>query len=167
VLEHATTAAAIECVKNLGETVAATITAHHLDLTVDDWAGRNHNFCKPVAKYPHDREALRQVVREGHPRFFMGSDSAPHPRSAKESACGSAGIFTSPMLLPYLADCFDRLGCIERLADFTSAFGCRFHGLAPLTEKIRLVKDKTVVPESYGNVVPYRAAQTLSWKIES
>ena len=167
VLEHATTAAAIDCVKSLGNTVAATITAHHLDLTVDDWAGRNHNFCKPVAKYPHDREALRQVVREGHPRFFMGSDSAPHPRCAKESACGCAGVFTSPMLLPYLADCFDRLGCIENLADFTSVFGCRFHGLTPLNERIRLIKDKTAVPEAYGEVVPYRAAQTLGWKVDN
>eukprot|EP00128_Syssomonas_multiformis_P007862 Colp12_sorted_trinity150504_noHs@33988 len=74
VLEHVTTAAAVEKVKSLGETVASTITAHHLDLTVDDWAGKNHNFCKPVAKFPSDRDALRSVVIEGHPRFFLGSD---------------------------------------------------------------------------------------------
>ncbi len=167
VLEHATTAAAIECVKNLGNTVAATITAHHLDLTIDGWAGKNHNFCKPVAKYPHDRDALRQVVCEGHPRFFMGSDSAPHPRSAKEAACGCAGVFTTPMLLPYLADCFDRFGCINKLADFTSTFGHNFHGLPASNGTITLQKQKQTVPETYDAVVPYRAGETLGWSIQT
>jgi len=165
VLEHATTAAAIECVKKLGKTVAATITAHHLDLTVDDWAGRNHNFCKPVAKYPHDRDALRQVVCEGNPKFFLGSDSAPHPRCAKEAACGCAGVFTTPLLLPYLADCFDRLGCLDRLANFTSTFGHNFHGLPALDGTITLQKQNQIVPETYSSVVPYRAGETLSWSI--
>ncbi len=165
VLEHATTAAAVECVKGLGDSVAATITVHHLDLTVDDWAGRNHNFCKPVAKYPHDREALRKVVSEGHPRFFLGSDSAPHPQSAKESACGCAGVFTSPILLPCLADVFDRIGSLDRLADFTSTFGHQFHGLPPLEGSITLQKRETVVPEAYGDIVPYRAGQTLTWGV--
>jgi dihydroorotase len=165
VLEHVTTAAAVECVKRLGDTVAATVTAHHLDLTVDDWAGRNHNFCKPVAKYPHDRDALRAAVCEGHPRFFLGSDSAPHPRSRKEAACGCAGVFTMPLLLPYLADCFDRLGCLDRLQDFTSTFGRAFHGLPQVGETITLQKTETVVPASYGDVVPYRAGETLAWAI--
>jgi len=163
VFEHATTVAAIECVKSLGDTVAATITAHHLDLTVDDWAGKPHNFCKPVAKYPHDRAALRQIVSEGHPRFFLGSDSAPHPRSAKEAACGCAGVFTTPLLLPYLADCFDRLGCINKLADFTSTFGHNFHGLPASKGTITLQKQKQTVPETYNTVVPYRAGETLGW----
>ncbi len=163
VLEHVTTAAAVECVKGLGETVAATVTAHHLDLVADDWAGRNHNFCKPVAKYPHDRDALRQVVSEGHPRFFMGSDSAPHPRSAKEAACGCAGVYSTPLLMPYLADCFDRLGYLDRLAAFTSTFGAAFYGLSPSESTVTLEKRDTVVPDSYGDVVPYRAGQTLSW----
>jgi dihydroorotase len=165
VLEHVTTAAAVDCVRRLGDTVAATVTAHHLDLTVDDWAGQNHNFCKPVAKYPHDRDALRQVVCDGHPRFFMGSDSAPHPRSAKESACGCAGVFTSPLLLPYLADTFDRLGCLERLADFTSTSGRHFHGLPATEGVVTLERRDSVVPVAYGDVVPYRAGQTLSWAL--
>jgi dihydroorotase len=167
VLEHATTAAAIKCVKSLGDCVAATITAHHLDLIVDDWAGKNHNFCKPVAKYPHDRDALRQVVSEGHPRFFLGSDSAPHPRNAKEAACGCAGVFTTPLLLPYLADCFDRLGCLDRLADFTSTFGHKFHGLPAVAGTITLIKENQVVPESFSTVVPYRTGETLSWTIKT
>ena len=166
VLEHATTVAAIECVKSLGETVAATITAHHLELTVDDWAGKNHNFCKPVAKYPHDRDALRKIVNEGHPRFFMGSDSAPHPRSTKEAACGCAGIFTAPLLLPYLADCFDKLGCLDKLAGFTSTFGSNFHGLPTSDDTITLAKENQIVPDSYKDVVPFRAGETLNWTIK-
>jgi len=165
VLEHVTTADAVACVESLGETVGATVTAHHLDLTADDWAGRNQNYCKPVAKYPHDRDALRRVVSEGHPRFFLGSDSAPHPRSAKEAACGCAGVFTSPLLMPYLADTFDRLGCLDRLADFSSRFGHEFHKLAAPSEEITLTRDETMVPDAYGDVVPYRAGQTLAWRL--
>ncbi len=166
VLEHVTTAAAVETVRALGATVGATITAHHLDLMVDDWAGRNHNFCKPVAKYPADRAALRAVVREGHPRFFLGSDSAPHPREAKECASACAGVFTSPLLLAYLADTFDGLGCLDRLADFASGFGARFYGQAPSTETVRLVRRPQRVPAAYGPVVPYRAGDTLNWSLE-
>ncbi len=165
VLEHVTTASAVECVRGLGDTVAATVTAHHLDLTVDDWAGQNHNFCKPVAKYPHDRDALRETICEGHPRFFLGSDSAPHPRSAKEAACGCAGVFTSPLLLPYLADCFERLGCLDHLAEFTSSFGRAFHGLSALEGSVTLERQAAEVPAAYGDVVPYRAGQTLAWRI--
>lgn len=166
VLEHVTTANAVEAVKALGPTVAATITAHHLDLTVDDWAGRNHNFCKPVAKYPADRAALRAVVQSGHPRFFLGSDSAPHPRNAKECASACAGVFTGPLLLSYLADTFEGLQCLDRLADFTSTFGARFYGLTPSAETIRLVRRACPVPAAYGPVVPYRAGATLGWSVE-
>lgn len=165
VLEHVTTAEAVACVKALGKTVAATVTAHHLDLTADDWAGKNHNFCKPVAKYPHDREALRAVVREGHPRFFLGSDSAPHPRQAKEAACGCAGVFTSPLLLPYLADCFERIGALDRLTDFCSVFGRTFHGLKPLAGEMTLERAEQIVPATYGDVVPYRSGQMLAWRL--
>ena len=165
VLEHVTTAEAVACVKSLGDRVGATITVHHLDLVVDDWAGKNHNFCKPVAKYPHDRDALRQVVRDGHPRFFLGSDSAPHPRSAKEAACGCAGVFSSPLLIPYVADCLDRLGCLEQLPAFTASRGTAFYDLPILPGEITLEKRETLVPDAYGDVVPYRAGQTLSWSL--
>jgi dihydroorotase len=165
VLEHVTTAEAVDCVLALGDSVAASITVHHLDLTIDDWAGSNHNFCKPVAKYPHDRDVLRRVVCEGNPKFFLGSDSAPHTRQAKEGARGAAGIFTTPLLMPYLADCFDRLGCIERLADFSSTFGRRFHGLPAPSENITLINEPQIVPDIYGDVVPYRAGQQLQWKL--
>lgn len=165
VLEHVTTAEAVSCVKSLGKTVAATVTAHHLELTVDDWAGKNHNFCKPVAKYPHDREALRSVVREGHPRFFLGSDSAPHARSKKESACGCAGVFTSPLLLPYLADCFERIGCLDRLQGFCCEYGWRFHGLSAPDGEITLERVPQTVPDAYADVVPFRRGETLAWRL--
>ena len=92
----------METVKACGESVACTITAHHLDLTIDKVVGMNHNFCKPVAKYPADRQALVGVIKEGHPRFFLGSDSAPHPKDLKEAACACAGVFTSAYLMQYL-----------------------------------------------------------------
>lgn len=165
VLEHITTAAAVTKVKELGSTVAATITPQHLDLTVDDWAGKNHNYCKPVAKYPSDREALRQVVQEGHPKFFLGSDSAPHLRSDKETACACAGIFSAPLLLPYLADTFEKLNCLAKLKDFCSTFGREFYNLPPLNRKITLKKLKQKVPAEYNHVVPYRAEEELNWSI--
>ena len=165
VLEHVTTREAVACVQALGNTVGATITAHHLELTVDDWAGHNHNFCKPVAKYPHDREALRAVVAAGHPRFFLGSDSAPHPRSAKEGACGCAGVYTAPLLAAYLADTFETMGCLERLASFCCEFGHRFYGLPAPTGSLVLEKREQVVPGAYAGVVPFRAGETLRWSI--
>jgi len=167
VLEHVTTAEAVERVEALGETVGATITAHHLELVADDWAGRSHHFCKPVAKYPHDREALRRVVREGHPRFFLGSDSAPHPRDRKETAEACAGVFTSPLLLPYLADTFDRLGMLDRLEEFATGHGRRFYDLAPQEERVTLRRRETPVPGAYGDVVPFRAGATLRFAVEA
>lgn len=165
VMEHVTTAAAVDTIMSLGNTVAATITVHHLDMIVDDWAGRNHNFCKPVAKYAHDRAALQYVVRKGHERFFLGSDSAPHPRGAKECADACAGVFTAPLLLAYLADTFDRLGCIDRLADFTSTFGRRFYNLPPHKTTVTLSRKMQTVPECFGTVVPYRAGEALAWTL--
>ncbi len=165
VLEHVTTAAAVACVKELGEKVGATITAHHLDLIVDDWAGRNHNYCKPVAKYPHDRDALREVVSSAHPRFFLGSDSAPHPRSAKEGACGCAGVFTAPLLLPYLADTFERIGMLDRLHDFGCVFGRTFYALPAPQGRVILEKTEQIVPDEYDGVVPYRAGERIGWRI--
>lgn len=165
VLEHVTTRQGVEMVKALGDTVAATVTAHHLELTADDWADCIHNFCKPVAKNPDDRQALRDVVSEAHPRFFLGSDSAPHPREAKECEAGMAGVFTSALLLPYLADSFDAMGCLERLADFVSVFGRRFYGLPESPETVVLQRREQQVPNSYGSVVPFRAGDKLAWSM--
>eukprot|EP00127_Corallochytrium_limacisporum_P006732 Clim_evm2s235 gene=Clim_evmTU2s235 len=172
VLEHATTADSVECVKRLGPNVACTITAHHLDLFIDMWAGRNHNFCKPVAKHPHDRKALQEAVKSGNPKFFLGSDSAPHPKSDKEAKIACAGVFTTPHLLCYLADTFERLGCLDKLQDFTSTFGSTFYDVKPLEGTVTLVRQPCRVPEEYpyGNggdaVVPYRAGETLNWSVK-
>lgn len=177
VLEHVTTAAAVEKVKELGPTVAATITIHHLELTVDDWAGQNHNFCKPVAKYPSDRNALCEVARSGHPKFFLGSDSAPHALNMKETACACAGIFTTPLLMPYLVSVFEDLNCLDKLKDFCCTFGSKFYGLPESQENITLEKISQKVPSEYQlensnmpiaerSVVPYRAGGELSWRMK-
>jgi dihydroorotase len=165
VLEHVSTAAAVALVRRLGPMVAATITPQHLCLTVDDWAGRNHHFCKPVAKYPADRDALCAVVGEGHVRFFLGSDSAPHPRGAKECAQAHAGVFSSPLLLPYLADRFDEIGCLDRLPDFAARFGREFYGLPALDATVTLVRRPLCVPQDYGDIVPLHSGRMLRWQM--
>ncbi|KAJ2705907.1 dihydroorotase [Coemansia spiralis] len=173
VLEHATTRAAVECVKALGDTVGCTITAHHLFLTVDDWAGQPHHFCKPVAKFPSDRAALRDVVASGHPRFFLGSDSAPHPRHAKQGERPAAGVFTTPVLIPLLATLFETLGCLPRLEGFVSTHGRAFYQLpAPGDATITLTRTAALkVPAAYTvggqqeTVVPFMAGAELAWSI--
>ncbi|CAO1620553.1 unnamed protein product [Parajaminaea phylloscopi] len=140
VLEHATTRAAVEAVKACGDTVACSITAHHLELIVDDWAGKPLNFCKPVAKWPDDRKALREVIASGHPRFFLGSDSAPHPLANKypsaathggaeamASCACAAGVYTSVVLVPLCAHLLESFGALHRLEDFVSNFGRQFY----------------------------------------
>ncbi len=167
VLEHMTSAEAVEYVKNCdSEYLAASITVHHLDLVVDDWAGKIHNFCKPVAKFPVDRQALRDIVKSGNPKFFLGSDSAPHMRELKETACGCAGVYTAPYLAPYLADVLERIGCLDRLVDFATVFGAQFYGLEPQKKTFILTKKPTVVDSEIHGVVPFRAEETLSWGIE-
>lgn len=197
VLEHATTRAAIKTVKSLGDTVACTITAHHLALTVDDWAGQGWNYCKPVAKFPDDREALRKVVLEGaishimitalcssltsgHPRFFLGSDSAPHPPQTKsttspEKGC-AAGIYTSPILLPLVAHLLESFGALDKLSGFVCTFGRAFYkveGPRGVGEIIlrKIDKEAYVVPECLESggltVVPFWAGKKLGWRIET
>jgi len=176
VLEHATSRAAVECVRSLGDTVACTITAHHLALTVDDWAGQSWNFCKPVAKTPHDRLALQEIIREGHPQFFLGSDSAPHPSASKSTASPdqpcAAGIFTSPILLPLVAHILDSFGAIDRLVDFTSTFGRKFYQREVSADTSTVVLKKTPMKiqaeftSGDQTLVPFLAGKTLDWSID-
>ncbi|KAJ3375902.1 hypothetical protein GGF31_003107 [Allomyces arbusculus] len=182
VLEHVTTKDAVDLVASMGPTVACTVTVHHLYLTVEDWAGLPHGFCKPVAKTFADRTALREIVRSGHPRFFLGTDSAPHPRHAKESARAPAGLFTSMHPLPYLAHLFHQLDMLPRLPEFACKYGREFYGLAlPETGSVTLthvpVEEGITIPEvimvegmvgpngAPVEVVPFLAGQTLPWKI--
>ncbi|KIY63435.1 Dihydroorotase [Cylindrobasidium torrendii FP15055 ss-10] len=181
VLEHATTRAAVEAVKSCGNTVACTITAHHLALTVDDWAGQSWNYCKPVAKYPDDRAALREVIAEGHPRFFLGSDSAPHPPHSKSNSTPShgcaAGIYTQPILLPLVAHVLESFGHLDKLEGFVSTFGRKFYAreAASTVPKVVLRKvqeeEGRIVDEVYAvgeqRVVPFWAGKGLRWEIVS
>jgi len=169
VLEHVTSAAACQCVKDLGPTVAATITDHHLELTLNDVVGsrlRPHHFCMPVAKRPSDRAALIQCVAEGHPRFFSGSDSAPHLRQDKECSSGCAGIFSAPVHLPFLAWRFSQWGLAHRLQPFTSCFGREFYRLPENGRKVRLVCEPFLVPAEFNGIVPFLAGQTLPFRLE-
>jgi dihydroorotase len=165
ILEHTTTKEAVELVKRLPSNVAATITVHHLELTVDNWAGQNHNFCKPVAKYPIDKQALIEAVRSGNPKFFLGSDSAPHKKEMKETACGCAGVFTASYMMPYLADVLERNDCLDMIKDFSSTFGANFYKIPLQTKTFDLVKAKSIVNAEINGVVPFKAGQNIGWKI--
>ena len=170
VLEHATTADAIDTVLSLPGNVAATITAHHIRITLDDVIGDKlnpHLFCKPIAKRPADRDALIKAATSGNPKFFLGSDSAPHPVASKECACGAAGVYTAPVLLPSLAEAFENAGRLDRLESFTSQFGAEFYRL-PLNEgHVELARESWTVAAEYGGVVPFMAGHTFSWKVRS
>ena len=175
VLEHLSTAAAVRAVESLPETVAATITAHHLTLTLDDVVGdllQPHHFCKPIPKRPEDRLALIEAATGGNPKFFFGSDSAPHPKGAKERAGGCAGVFSAPVALPTLAEVFEGRGRLDRLEGFVSKHGARFYGLLErpygMKERgtITLRKEPWTVPDRIDKrFVPFRAGQTLGWKV--
>lgn len=173
VVEHITTEAAVCTVRRLPDTVAATITVHHLLITGDHVLGelngrtaiRPHFYCLPVAKRPEDRDALVRAAISGEPNFFFGSDSAPHPVHAKECAEGCGGIFTAPVALPLLVDLFEAQGATDRLEDFVSRFGAAFYGL-PLNEgAVGLIRETWTVSDKYGDVVPFRAGNTLAWRV--
>jgi len=169
IMEHITTAAAVEFLDRF-ENVAATVTLHHLLITLDDVAGgllRPDLFCKPIAKTPSDREALRQAVFGGHPRLLFGSDSAPHPRHKKECCGCAAGVFSAPVALPALAQLFEEAECLERLPDFVSANALRFYRITPPAKTVRLERVAWQVPEQYETVRPFLAGTTLSWRVET
>lgn len=168
VLEHATTVDAIEMVRGLPANVAASITLHHLRLTLDDVVGDKlspHHFCKPIAKRPSDRDALVEAVLSGNSKFFLGSDSAPHTVQSKECDCGAAGVYTAPVLLPALAEFFDEHGRLDLLEAFTSSHSNAFYKLSPTTSKITLTESDWEVPREIDGVVPFRAGQRLGWKV--
>ena len=174
VLEHVTTEAAINAVLACGSTVAATITVHHIDLTISDVVGNNLNFCKPVAKLGSDRDAIRRAIQSGNAKFFFGSDSAPHLLAKKQNHCGCpAGIFTQPSIAQYLADAFDRLGCLDKLENFACKYGSDFLNLPPRPQPVRqisLQRSPFKVPESFavdgeGEIYPFRAGQELAYTL--
>lgn len=168
VMEHITTAAAVEMLDKY-ENLYATITAHHLMITLDDVAGgmlRPHLFCKPIAKRPEDRSALLNVALHAHPKVMFGSDSAPHPKHAKESCGCGAGVFTAPIALQLLCEIFEAHNKLDNLQAFVSDNAQRIYGICPDFKEVVLVKHDFIVPEIYGEVVPMNAGETLKWSIE-
>jgi dihydroorotase len=172
VVEHATTRHAVQFVEVTGPNVAATITAHHLLLNRNSlFVGgiRPHHYCLPVLKREEHREALVEAAISGNPKFFLGTDSAPHPRRDKEAACGCAGIYTAHAAIELYATAFEEAGALERLEGFASEFGPRFYGLPPNEERITLVREEWRAPErvAFGaeELVPLRAGESIPWKL--
>ncbi|HUE09875.1 MAG TPA: dihydroorotase [Steroidobacteraceae bacterium] len=172
VFEHITTARAAEFVLGSRAGVAATITPQHLlDNRNAIFSGgiKPHFYCLPILKRERDRQALVAAATGGSPRFFLGTDSAPHERSTKESACGCAGMFTAHAALELYAEAFEQAGRLDRLQSFASHFGADFYGLPRHSDTITLVKEPWVPPESYdfgnGAVVPYRSGEAVAWRL--
>jgi dihydroorotase len=176
VLEHVTTKQGVQFVQDSGPRIAATITAHHLlhnrnSLLVGGL--RPHFFCLPVLKREEHRKALLEAATSGSPKFFLGTDSAPHPRNQKESACGCAGCYTAHAAIELYAEAFERSGHKEwpkLLELFASVNGPRFYGLPPNEETITLDRREWTVPDSYpfgdSVVIPLRAGESLCWKLQ-
>jgi dihydroorotase len=172
VLEHVTTREAVQFVEVTGPNVAATITAHHLLLNRNAlFLGgiRPHHYCLPVLKREEDREALVEAAVSGNPKFFLGTDSAPHARAAKETACGCAGIYTAHAAIELYAIAFEEAGALDKLEGFASEFGARFYGLPVNSERITLLREDWKIPErlAFGGdqLVPLRAGESIPWKL--
>ena len=172
VLEHVTTADGVGFVRGSRDGVAATITAHHLLLNRNalfDGGLRPHHYCLPVLKRERHRAALVDAATSGDKRFFLGTDSAPHPRHAKESACGCAGLFTAHAGIELYAEVFDRAGALDALEAFASRNGPAFYGLAPNHDTITLRRESWPVPGEMpmGDdvVVPFRAGDRVAWRL--
>jgi dihydroorotase len=172
VVEHITTREAVQFVTAAPPRVAATITAHHLLLNRNAlFAGgvRPHYFCLPVLKREEHRAALIGAAVSGNPKFFLGTDSAPHARHAKETACGCAGIYTANAGIELYAEAFAAASALDRLGDFASHFGADFYRLLRNTDKITLLAEPWCVPDevAFGveALVPFRAGESVRWRI--
>jgi dihydroorotase len=174
VFEHITTEDAVDFVNEAGGRLGATITAHHLVLnrsSMFEGGIRPHRYCLPVAKRERHRLALRRAAALALPPFFLGTDSAPHAVSDKESACGCAGIFSAPAALEIYAQMFDEEGALDRLEDFASLNGARFYGLPVNEESVTLMRGECTVPEDIpldggDRVRPFMAGRTLPWRLK-
>ena len=124
-------------------------------------------FCKPIAKTPRDREALREAVFAGHERIVFGSDSAPHPRHKKECCGCAAGVFSAPVALPMLVELFEAVDRLDLLPSFVSGFAQKIYGVTPPKKRVRLERQAWRVPELYSGVRPFMAQETLQWSVVS
>jgi len=167
VFEHATTEEAVQFVESADENVAATITPQHLHLNRNAilvGGIRPHAYCLPVAKREKHRLALRRAATSGNPKFFLGTDTAPHPREAKESACGCAGIFNAPFALESYVAVFEEEGALDKLEAFASEHGPRFYRLPLNEETVTLERAPIEVPRELAGAVPFHAGETLNWR---
>jgi dihydroorotase len=173
VVEHITTREAAAFVEKAPANVGATITAHHLLMNRNSlFMGgiRPHHYCLPVLKREEDRRALVAAATSGNPKYFLGTDSAPHPRGSKECACGSAGIYTAHAAIELYAEAFEAADALDKLEGFASRYGADFYGLPRNTDRIELEKSPTQVPGQLGfgadTVVPMRAGGTIAWRLK-
>ena len=172
VLEHVTTVDGVEFVKAASSRVAATITAHHLLLNRNAmFAGglRPHHYCLPVLKREVHRQALVAAATGGNPKFFLGTDSAPHAKGAKESACGCAGIYTAHGAIEFYAEVFEQAGALDRLEAFAAHYGAAFYGLPRNADTITLIREGWEAPAELAlgsdRLVPLRAGERLPWRV--
>ncbi len=173
VFEHATTREAVQFVQDHPQ-LAATLTPQHLLLSrsaMFDRGIRPHLYCLPILKRESHRQALLAAATSGSPQFFLGTDSAPHAQSAKESACGCAGVYSAHAALPLYAEAFASVGRLDRLEGFASHFGADYYGLPRNTGTVTLTQEDWIVPEHYSlgtqPLVPFRAGETLAWRVTS
>ena len=172
VFEHITTAEAASFIDSAGDNIAATITPHHLEFNrnaIFQGGIRPHKYCLPIAKREKHRLALRKVATSGSEKFFLGTDTAPHAISAKESACGCAGIFNAPHAIESYAKVFDEENALDKLEGFASLHGPKYYGLPVNKGTITLERKPQNVPEkltlSETDIIPFHAGETLAWSI--
>jgi dihydroorotase len=173
VVEHMTTQEAVSFVERAPENVGGTLTAHHLLMNRNSiFAGgiNPHHYCLPVLKREPHRRALVKAATSGNPKFFLGTDTAPHARGMKESCCGAAGMYTAHAALELYAEALDAAGALDKLEGFASHFGADFYGLPRNTGTVTLEKREWEVPGEYPfgdtTVVPLRAGQKLAWRFK-
>ena len=172
VMEHITTREAAQYVLEANDLLGATITPQHLMFNRNHMlvgGVRPHLYCLPILKRNVHQQALRDVIASGNPRFFLGTDTAPHARHRKESSCGCAGVFNAPVALPAYATVFEEMGALSHFEAFCSENGPRFYGLPLNEERITLVREAWTVPESIAlgkeSLVPFLAGETLNWRV--
>lgn len=168
IMEHITTAHSVSLLDKY-ENLYATITLHHLYITLDEVVGgmmNPHLFCKPIAKRPEDKAALLKVALEAHPKVMFGSDSAPHPTHKKECCGCAAGVFTAPLALPALAQLFESHGVLENLQAFISDNAQKIYSYVPPKKEVTLIKQPMAVPATYGDVTPMFAGESLEWSFQ-
>jgi dihydroorotase len=172
VFEHVTSRAAVDFVRAARNGVAATVTPHHLMFNRNALLVgglRPHYYCLPILKTEDDREAIVAAVASGNPRFFLGTDSAPHARHVKEHSCGCAGIYSAHAAIELYAEIFENHGMLPRLEDFAASFGADFYRLPRNTDTITLVKEDWMPPAHYDfgtdQLVPLRATENIRWKL--